>query len=91
MSETVLTVEDAAARLSELVERVHTSRETAIITLSGRPVARIVPMPTPADVSENLVAFLRLWRTQHPEPDEQFTHAIEESRRGVRPPRDPWE
>jgi prevent-host-death family protein len=91
MSETVLSVEDAAACLSELVERVHTRREATVITVSGRPVARIVPLPVAIEGSEDLIAFLRRWRSQYPEPDEQFARAIEESRAGVRPPKNPWD
>lgn len=36
MSETVMTIEDAAAHLPELVERVHTHRQVALILRAGR-------------------------------------------------------
>jgi prevent-host-death family protein len=91
MSETVLSLEDAAAGFGELVERVRTRHETAIITLSGQPVVRIVPIPAPVQRSEDLLAFLGRWRNQYPEPDEQFASAIEESRRLDRPLGNPWE
>ena len=91
MSETVLTVEDAARCLSELVERVHTKGEAAVLVKSGRPLARIVPIPSQGQVAEDLIAFLRRWRIEHPEPDEQFAEVIQESRRADQPPRDPWE
>jgi prevent-host-death family protein len=90
MSETVISVEDAAARLSELVERVQTRREPAVITRSGQPVARIVPMPR-VERSEDLIAFLHRWRSQYPEPDDQFARAIDESRHIVQPPCNPWD
>lgn len=89
MSETALTVEDVAACLPDLVERVHARREAAVLVKSGRPVARIVPVPAPGEVVEDLIAFLRRWRIEYPEPDEQLAAEIDESRRAVQPPHDP--
>lgn len=43
MSETVLTIEDAARTLAEVVERVHSRGEPALLVKSGKPIARIVP------------------------------------------------
>ena len=91
MSEIVLTIEDAAARFADLVERVHEKRETAVLVKSGRPVARIVPVPAPGEVAEDLIAFLRRWRVEYPEPNEQLAADIDESRRAVQPPHDPWD
>ena len=91
MNESVMSIEDAAARLSEVVERVHTKGESAVLVKAGRPMARIVPVP-PADVvADDLAAFLRRWRVEYPDPDEGFAAAIEESRRSIRPPRNPWD
>jgi len=91
MIETVLTIEDAARCLSEVVERVHAKGEAALIVKSGRPLARIVPVPEGEQIAEDLIAFLRRWRKEYPEADEQFAAAVEESRKAVRPPCDPWE
>ncbi len=91
MNETVLTIEDAARCLPDLVERVHARGEAALLTKSGRPVARIVPVPDREQPSESLIAFLRRWRAEHPAPDEQLAEVIAESRRAVQPPHDPWE
>jgi prevent-host-death family protein len=91
MSETVLTVEDAARCLADLVERVHANGEAAVLVKAGRPLARIVPVSLAGRVPEDLIAFLRRWRVDHPEPDEEFARAIEDSRRAVQVPRDPWE
>jgi antitoxin (DNA-binding transcriptional repressor) of toxin-antitoxin stability system len=91
MSETVMTIEEAARCLSDLVERVHANGEAAVLVKSGRPLARIVPFRSQAAVVQDLIAFLRQWRIEHPEPDEQFAEVIQESRRGIQPPRDPWE
>jgi hypothetical protein len=55
------------------------------------PIARIVPVPPGGHPDEDLIAFLRRWRTEHPEPDEQFAEAIAASRKAVQPPLDPWE
>lgn len=91
MSEIVLTIEDAARGLSDLVERVHANGESAVLVKSGRPIARIVPIQSQGQAGEDLIAFLRRWRTEHPEPDEQLAEVIQESRKAVQPPRDPWQ
>lgn len=91
MSETVLAVEDAARALPEVVERVRVSGEPALLTSAGTPVARIVPLAASGTSKDDLIAFLRRWRTEHPEADEQFGEALEQSRRAVRSPHDPWE
>jgi antitoxin (DNA-binding transcriptional repressor) of toxin-antitoxin stability system len=89
MSETVLTIEEATRCLSDLVERIHANGEAAVLVKSVRPLARIVPVPSQGHIAEDLIAFLRRWRIEHPEPDRQFAPAIEESRRAVQPPRNP--
>lgn len=91
MSETVLTIEDAARCLPDLVDRVHASGEAALLTRAGRPLARIVAVPGGQRTADDLIAFLRRWRIEHPEPDEQFAEAIQDSRRAVQMPHDPWE
>jgi antitoxin (DNA-binding transcriptional repressor) of toxin-antitoxin stability system len=91
MIETSLTIEEAVRCLPDLVERIHANGEAAILMKSGRPIARIVPIPCQGKVTEDLIAFLRGWRIKHPEPDEQFAVAIEASRSGFHSPRDPWE
>ena len=90
MNEAMLTVEDAARRLDDVVERVRANGEAAILVKSGRPVARIVPVPSQRQPADDLIAFLRRWRAEHPERDEDFSDAIQESRRCQGPPRDPW-
>jgi antitoxin (DNA-binding transcriptional repressor) of toxin-antitoxin stability system len=91
MSETVLTVDDAARCLPDLVEQVHTSGKAALLVKAGRPVVRIAPFRDHEKDGKDLVAFLRRWRVEYPEPDEQLAEAIAESRRAIRPPHDPWE
>lgn len=91
MSETVLTIEDAARSLPDVVDHIQASGETALLTRSGRPVARIVPVPAQRQATDDLIAFLRQWRVVHPEADEQFGKAIEASRLAVHAPHDPWE
>ena len=91
MSETVLTIEEAVRCLPDLVERVHASGKAALLVKSGRPLARIVPFSAGEQDPLDLIAFLRRWRIEHPEPDEQLGRTIEESRTAVRPPHDPWE
>src|SRR5207245_4685555 len=72
MSDTVLTIEEAAHCLSDLVERIHANGEAAVLVKSGWPLARIVPVPSQGHIAEDLIAFLRRWRIEHPEPDGQF-------------------
>jgi antitoxin (DNA-binding transcriptional repressor) of toxin-antitoxin stability system len=91
MSETVMTVEDAAVRLADLFEQVHAQGEAAVIVKAGRPFVRIVPVPAASEPSEGLIPFLRRWRNEYPEPDEQLAEDLEESRQAVHPSRDPWD
>lgn len=86
-----MTIDDAARCLPELAERVHASGESALLIKSGRPFVRMVPVENSAIVATDLIAFLRRWRVEHPEPDEQFAKAMADSRSVVRPPHDPWE
>ena len=90
MSDPVVTIEDAASRLGEIVDRVHGNGEAVVIVRGGEPVVRIVPVGLPGGRSRDLISVLRVWRENHPEPDDQFAEVIEESRRAIRPPRDPW-
>ena len=90
MNDTITTIEDAAAHLPELVERVCAYGQPALILRAGTPVARIVPVTGQTEPSDDLLAFLRRWRTEYPDPDEQLEADIQDSRRGVRPPHDPW-
>ncbi len=91
MSEAILTIEDAARRLADVVEKVHSKGEAAVLLKAGRPVARIVPVASASCASDELTEFLARWRLEYPEPDEQFSDAIQASRQWQRPPRDPWE
>jgi prevent-host-death family protein len=85
MSDTITTIEDAAAHLPELVERVCADGQPALILRAGTPVARIVPVTGQTEPSDDLLAFLRRWRTEYPDPDEQLEADIQDSRRGVPP------
>ncbi len=91
MKETVITLEDAARSFPDLVERIHETGQGALLVKSGQPLARIVAVPAQQQTVEDLLAFLRNWRAEYPEPDEQFAEILEESRQGVQPPHDPWE
>jgi antitoxin (DNA-binding transcriptional repressor) of toxin-antitoxin stability system len=91
MSESALSIEDAARCLPEVVDRIRASGEPAVLLKSGEPVARIVPFPPQANGSAELITFLRRWRLKHPEPDSQFADAIEQSRQAVRAPHNPWQ
>jgi antitoxin (DNA-binding transcriptional repressor) of toxin-antitoxin stability system len=91
MNETVLTLDEAARCLPELVERIHATGEPALLFKSGQAIARIEPVSAGTLPVDDLIAFLRRWRIEHPDPDEQFADAIEASRSAVRAPHDPWQ
>jgi len=91
MSETLLTIEDAARCLPALVDGVHEKGEAVVLLKSGRPIARIVPVKAREELTKDLVVFLREWRLKYPQPDDQLAEAIEESRSTIHSPRDPWE
>jgi prevent-host-death family protein len=91
MSEFMITLEDAAASLGALVDRVAAGRETAVVVKAGRPVVRMIPVPTRKEASDELIGFLRHWRSEYPEPDEQLAQVIHETRQAMRPPKDPWD
>lgn len=76
MNANVLTVEDAARCLPDLVDRVHASGEPAVLVKAGKPIARIVSVPDRAGRTAELINFLPQWRIEYPEPDEQFGEAI---------------
>lgn len=65
-----MNIDDAAAQLSDLVERVHTKGVSAVLVKAGKPMARIVPILAPGELADDLAAFLRRWRDEFPEPDE---------------------
>lgn len=85
----MVTVEDAAIRLAELVDEVSATGEPAVLTKAGRAVARLMPIGPSREPSEGLIDFLRDWRAEYPQPDDQLAEVIAESRRGVRPARNP--
>jgi antitoxin (DNA-binding transcriptional repressor) of toxin-antitoxin stability system len=89
MSETIMTLEEAAHCFPDLVERVHATGQSTLLVKSGRGLTRIVPL-SPSDNSDHLMAFLRRWRIEYPEPDEGFAEAAEESHKVIQPPNDPW-
>jgi prevent-host-death family protein len=91
MSEAMLTIEEAARRLADVVAQVRSKGEAAVLLQSGRPVARIVPVASVSSVSEDIIAFLGRWRHEYPEPDDDLSDVIQESRKCLPPPRDPWE
>lgn len=86
----MLTIEDAARHLADVVERVRTKGEPAVLLKSGQPVARIVPVASAGRPADDLIAFLRRWRVEYPDPDDDFANVIQESRRCQGQVRDPW-
>ncbi|MBL8793374.1 MAG: hypothetical protein JNM56_05700 [Planctomycetia bacterium] len=71
MKEAIFTIEEAARCLPSLVQRVHSTGETALLVQAGEPMVRIVAIPMSEPPKDDLISFLRRWRLEHPEPDEQ--------------------
>jgi len=86
----VLTIEDASHCLPALADRVHASGTAALLFKSGRPFVSLVPIQSDVDSTADLVGFLRQWRADHPEPDDQFAEAVNESRTRTQAAHDPW-
>jgi prevent-host-death family protein len=68
----MLSLSDAKARLSEVVRRVRTRGEEAVITVDGEPAARIVPVDpgprslTPAEAAGYRALMASLVRIERP-------------------------
>jgi prevent-host-death family protein len=47
-------ISDFKARCIELIKRVETTRQPLIVTLRGRPIAKVVPFEEPGDTGVKL-------------------------------------
>ncbi|MCA9155101.1 MAG: type II toxin-antitoxin system prevent-host-death family antitoxin [Planctomycetales bacterium] len=72
MSENVVSLEHAISHLEEVVERVCANGEVAVVTKSGLPLVRIVPAAPSSATSEELIDFLKRWRTENLDADDTF-------------------
>ena len=65
---------------AKVIQEYYFARHKAVSTMIAYG-AEIERRPDPV---------VRRWRVEHPEPDEEFAQAVEESGRAIRPPHDPW-
>ncbi len=87
-----LSVTEAARNFSDLINRALYRGESALLTRSGQPVARIVPVVAePLSIQE----FVRMWRDLphlDPQDAEDFAREIEDSRNVLnQPPQSSWD
>lgn len=83
-----ISVEQAAASLDALLDRVNASGESVIIERGGKPVGRLTP--TSQATMSNLVGLLESWQKS----DDGWADAVEEAvRAGNQPliPESPWD
>jgi prevent-host-death family protein len=90
MIEASLTLQEAAARLHEAVERARSRGESTLLTDGGEPVARVVPVEGPC----RTMGALADWWASHERLDSEeaaaFAADLSEIRRAILPPSDPW-
>ena len=92
MIEASLTLQEAAARLHEAVERARSRGESTLLTDGGEPVARVVPVEAAKHTVGELLAWLPTRPRLSPEEAEAFAADIEEGRRLLnKPPQSPWD
>ena len=91
MKEKVLTVTEAARGFSDLVNRVHYRKESAILTRNGRPVARIVPVNAEEATFADLARKWKPGKFLTPKQADDFARDIEKGRKFFKPYVSPWE
>lgn len=92
MPDRIVTLDEARRRFDDLVDRAHRNGETTMVVDKGELVARIVPVEPRRRITAG--EFAELWQRRPrltPEEADALAEAIEEGRRMLLPPRDPWE
>jgi prevent-host-death family protein len=91
MIEARLSLEEAAEKLGEAVDRARRLGESTLLTEGGRPVARVVPV---ASENQSLEALADWWATHERLDTEEaasFEADLRKVRESVPPPTDPWD
>jgi prevent-host-death family protein len=74
-------------RLTEVLGRVRTAKETYVVEDNGDPVARLVPLATERKMT--LRELIEGWHTRGV-PDPEFAADLERINAADRPPENPW-
>ena len=86
----IITVTEASRRFSDVINRVFYRHESTVLLKGGKPVARIVPMERRAKTGRELATLWAAAASRESIEAEGLAHAVEEARRGLAWPRDPW-
>jgi prevent-host-death family protein len=90
MSDTAISVTEAARNFAEYVNRVHQRRQTFVLVKNGVPVARLVPVVEPVCCGRELVEVLARVELS-PAEARAWRRDLKAARKCLKPPRDAWE
>ncbi len=89
MSETVITVTEAARNFADCVNRAHYRNETFVLLKNGVPFARLVPDAERVCTGEQLAAALA--RTElTPDEAKAWRKDLKAARKSLKSPKDKW-
>lgn len=86
-----VSIVEAERDLAEIIDRVCNQKESAIITRSGIPVARLVPIEKPPLLGNDLAKILDQMPHLTREDAEEFEKELQESRSKLQLPTSKWE
>lgn len=89
MSETVITVTEAARNFADCVNRAHYRNETFVLLKNGVPFARLVPDTERVCTSEQLVAALD-GAQLNPAEAKAWRKDLKAARKTLKAPKDKW-
>ena len=91
MSETAISVAEAAKDFLRVLDRVERRRESAILVREGKPVATLCPLPSPALTSAELAERWSKLDKLPPDEASAFADDIEAARRNLPPLKSAWD
>jgi antitoxin (DNA-binding transcriptional repressor) of toxin-antitoxin stability system len=90
MSETAISVAEAAKDFLRLLDRVERKGELAILLREGKPVATLTPLPSPATTCAELAERWANLEKLAPDEANAFADDIERARAKLPPLRPAW-
>jgi antitoxin (DNA-binding transcriptional repressor) of toxin-antitoxin stability system len=91
MSETAVSVADAAKDFLRLLDHVERKRETAILLRDGKPVATLTPIPSAAATGAELAERWAKLEKLAPDEANAFADDIEKARTKLPPLKSAWD